>query len=49
MPVVERMDGFIGLAFLADRCIVATARQTEEAMHARMEAEEVAPRQRRRG
>ncbi|MGY1731583.1 hypothetical protein ACI798_08675 [Geodermatophilus sp. SYSU D01045] len=38
MPVVQEMDGFVGLSFLADRgsgrCIVATAWQTEEAMNA---------------
>lgn len=41
MPVVQQMDGFVGLSFLADRnsgrCIVATAWQTEEAMRATMD------------
>ena len=38
MPLVQGMDGFIGLSMLADRdsgrCIVTTAWTTEEAMHA---------------
>jgi heme-degrading monooxygenase HmoA len=38
MPMVEAMDGCIGLSMLADRdsgrCIVTTAWRTEEAMHA---------------
>jgi heme-degrading monooxygenase HmoA len=38
MPLVQGMDGFIGLSMLADRdsgrCIVTTAWRTEEAMHA---------------
>jgi heme-degrading monooxygenase HmoA len=38
MPVVQGMDGCIGLSMLVDRtsgqCIVTTAWQTEEAMHA---------------
>jgi heme-degrading monooxygenase HmoA len=38
MPLVQGMDGFIGLSMLADRdsgrCIVTTAWATEEAMHA---------------
>jgi heme-degrading monooxygenase HmoA len=38
MPLVEAMDGCIGLSMLADRdsgrCIVTTAWRTEEAMHA---------------
>ncbi len=38
MPLVQGMDGCIGLSMLADRdsgrCIVTTAWQTEEAMHA---------------
>jgi heme-degrading monooxygenase HmoA len=42
MPMVEAMDGCIGLSMLADResgrCIVTTAWQTEEAMHASEEA-----------
>ena len=42
MPLVQGMDGFIGLSMLADRdsgrCIVTTAWRTEEAMHASEEA-----------
>src|SRR4051812_14927955 len=38
MPLVQGMDGFIGLSMLADRdsgrCIVTTAWRDEEAMHA---------------
>jgi heme-degrading monooxygenase HmoA len=38
MPLVQGMDGFIGLSMLVDRdsgrCIVTTAWRTEEAMHA---------------
>jgi heme-degrading monooxygenase HmoA len=38
MPLVQEMDGCIGLSMLADRgsgrCIVTTAWRTEEAMHA---------------
>ncbi|MCU1660305.1 MAG: hypothetical protein JWR58_370 [Pseudonocardia sp.] len=38
MPVVQGMDGCIGLSMLVDRtsghCIVTTAWQTEEALHA---------------
>ena len=38
MPMVEALDGYVGLSMLADRdsgrCIVTTAWQTEEAMHA---------------
>ena len=42
MPLVQGMDGCIGLSMLADRdsgrCIVTTAWQSEEAMHASEEA-----------
>jgi heme-degrading monooxygenase HmoA len=42
MPMVEALDGCIGLSMLADRetgrCIVTTAWRTEEAMHASEEA-----------
>jgi heme-degrading monooxygenase HmoA len=41
MPLVQRMDGCVGLSMLADRdsgrCIVTTAWATEEAMHASAE------------
>jgi heme-degrading monooxygenase HmoA len=42
MPLVQGLDGFIGLSMLADResgrCIVTTAWRDEEAMHASEEA-----------
>jgi quinol monooxygenase YgiN len=44
MPTVEQMDGCIGLSMLADRdsgrCIVTTAWESEEAMHASAEGVE---------
>jgi heme-degrading monooxygenase HmoA len=42
LPLVQRMDGFVGLSMLADRdsgrCIVTTAWETEDAMRASAEA-----------
>jgi heme-degrading monooxygenase HmoA len=42
LPLVQQMDGFVGLSMLADRdsgrCIVTTAWETEEAMRASAEA-----------